>query len=184
MRRLFSLIIIVLCILLTNFNSYPKEDIKFYISPNMIFFSDSIGIGVTAGVDVEIGYSKFSPSDSISISPELSLNFSQADRNYFSYISLKLVPSYQLLVYSFEKKYSVILRFGTGIGFSILNANTGSLSGSGIGLSFEPVVGVLYNFLENLWTGLEFRYIVMTDIYYKVTPVISPSIAISLAVKF
>ncbi len=181
MKKVFFLAVMAL---LTVFNSYGKENIKVYLGPNMVFFADSVGVGALLGANIELGYSKFSPSDFISISPELSFSFSQTEKSYFSSISLKLIPDYEFLIYSFEKRYFLFLRIGFGFGFSFINVNVDSLSASGFGLVIEPVIGLWYNFLENFWVNLDFRYLISSDINAKITSLVSPSVNVNFAVQF
>lgn len=160
------------------------KDLKVYLGPNSMFFSDAIGIGASLGVDIEIGTSKFSPADKLSILPEFSFAFSQAESRYFSYLGLKFFYLYNTLIFSFEKNNNLFAKFGLGTGLSFLNVSFRSLNFASIGVSLEPLVGVSYNFSGNLWVGFEIRYMLSSDINNRITPIASPMIFIPFMVEF
>lgn len=178
--RLVLVVFLVLALALLSFG----KDIRVYLGPNSMFFSDAIGIGATLGADIGIGISKFSSSDTLSVLPEVSFAFSQAETRYFSYLGLKFFYLYNALMFSFEKNNNLFARFGLGTGISFLNVSFGAITFSSFGVSLEPLVGLSYNFSGNLWVGMEIRYMLSSDIHNKITYVASPMIFIPFMVEF
>lgn len=181
MKRILFLVI---SLVVVWSNALFAKDIKIYLGPNSMFFSDAVGIGASIGADIEIGFSKFAPSDKLSILPEFSFAFSQTESSYFSYLGLKFFYLYNTLIFSFEKNNNVFVKFGLGTGISFLNVSFRSINFSSIGVSLEPLVGISYNFSGNLWVGFETRYMLSSDINNRITPIASPIVFIPFMVEF
>lgn len=184
MKRNIILLVLLLLTIFTGFSNLYGKDVKVYLGPNNMFFADTLSLGAVIGAEIEIGYSKFSPSDSVCISPEFSFAFSQTETSYFSSFAFKVVSSYNLLIFSFEKKNNLFTKIGIGTGISYQSVSVSSISFSGIGLTIEPIVGINYNFLQNLWIGLELRYSFSSDLNNRITPIVSPSIFIPFFIEF
>lgn len=180
MKRLVFVWVFVWCFATVLF----PVDLRLYGSPDSVFFSDAIGLGATLGVEVELGVSKLSSCDVISVSPEVSFAFSQSEGNYFSCFSFKVVPSYLVMLHSFEKKNTLFLRIGLGAGVSLPNVSAQSVMLSGVGVVLEPLVGLLYNFSGSLWVGLELRYSVLGDMENRITSSLSPKVVVPFSVQF
>lgn len=161
-----------------------SQDITVYLFPSFYFFADAVGIGFGLGSMIEIGNSKFSPSDTIAISPEISFFFSQAQVNSFSLFAVKFIPTYNVLIYSFEKRNNLFLKLGIGTGISFNNVSVRTMSLSSISLVFEPVLGFIYNFYSNFWAGVDIKYTISSDINNRITSMVSPSISVPIAIRF
>lgn len=182
MRRVFTLVMIVI-VCFFGYDAFA-QDITVYLFPSFHFFADAVGVGFGIGSMVEIGNSKFSSSDTIAISPEISFLFSQAQVSSFSFFAIKFIPTYNALIYSFEKRNSLFLKFGIGTGISFNNASVSTLSLSSISIVFEPVVGLTYNFYNNLWAGVDIEYTISSDVNNRITSMASPSVSIPVAMRF
>ncbi|MEN2998039.1 MAG: hypothetical protein ABDH28_03265 [Brevinematia bacterium] len=183
MRKTMVVFLIGLLILVGSAVS-QAEDIKIYLGPSTMFFSDPVSIGAVLGADIGVGSTTFSPSDTISVSPELSFSFSQTERSYFSHISLKFAFSYNAMVFSFEKKNNLFLKVGIATGISLMNASLGAISLSEIGLITEPILALSYNFSREFWIGFELRYCILNDLNNRITSSFSPSISVPFAIQF
>ncbi|MGC8767407.1 MAG: hypothetical protein ACP5QP_06925 [Brevinematia bacterium] len=181
--RKFVMLIFVIVLLLTLNYSYAR-DLKVYLCPSTMVFNDGVLVGGILGIDLVVGYSKFSSSDFISLSSELNFFNSQKENYNFSYFSIKFIPTYDLLIYSFEKNKNIYFKGGLGVGLSLSSVKLQNIEYSGIMILFEPSIGVIYNFYQNMWFGINFRYNISSELGGKVSPILSPVIVIPFAIEF
>lgn len=158
--------------------------IKVYFSPSSLFFSDGVVVGGSVGADLKIGYSKFSSSDTIKLSPEVGFYFIQKEGYSFSSFGINLFPSYDMFVYSFEKKYNTYVKFGIGVGVSYSATKVQNVEYSGFMLNVEPTIGVNYNFYENMWIGVNFRYKISSEFGNKISSFYAPNILVPFSIEF
>ncbi|MCX8029057.1 MAG: hypothetical protein N2712_03585 [Brevinematales bacterium] len=179
------LVLLLLLLILAPTLTFAEDNVSINLAPVTLFFADAVGIGTALRAEVEIGVSKFSSSDYISIAPETSFVFSQSETSSFSIFSIKLATLYNFLIYSFEKKNNLYIKAGTITGIGIQNASITStaFSFTSISLVFEPTIGINYNFVNNMWIGLDIRYTISSDINNKITTLASPTILIPFSVK-
>lgn len=178
------LIILIVFSFLPIYNLTYGSDIKVYVSPSTLFFSDGVAIRVDLGVDLKVGYSKFSSSDIINLSPEVNFIISQKENYSFSSFGINLLPSYDILIYSFEKKHNLYFRFGIGAGICYSATKLQNIEYYGFMLNIEPTIGLNYNFYENMWVGINFRYKISSELRNKISSIYSPGITIPFGMGF